>query len=320
VVEGLTPRIRDTAIRLIYLYLALNALLFILLMATGLNAFDAFNHAISTVATGGFTNRNDSCASFPPLAQWVIIIGMMISATNFTLHLELVRGNWRAYWRNTEFRTFACITVLVTTIVAVLLYVEATNAVSETGEWNFRDAAFAVASIFSTTGFGTVDFDKWPDACRYLLAMLMLCGGMVGSTAGGFKVIRFVILCKAIRQEVHHEISPREVLTLKVDKRPLSQEIVRGVLGYLAIYVLIILIGGFAVTVFDPHLSLISAFSASISCFNSIGPGLDEVGPAGNFSAISPSSKILLSVFMLLGRLEIYPILMLFSSRFWFPK
>lgn len=321
VVEGLTPRIRETAVKLFYLYIGLVAALTVLLLLFGgLNFIEALHHAMATVATGGFSPENTSVLTYTPLTQWILTIGMFVSAANFTLHLEALKGNFKAYWQSSEFLTFLGIVVGSSLLIAGLLWYHKTAAVSHPGELNLRDAAFNVVSMMSTTGFCTVNFNEWPEASRYLLICVMIIGGMVGGTSGGFKVVRLVILVKALYYEVKREISPRQVAAMKMDGRPINPEVVRGVVMYFAAYFCLVIVSGFLVAIMNNHISLLSSLTAVFTCINGCGPGLDVVGPWGNFNSLTGLSKFYLCFIMLAGRLEIYPMLLLFSRRFWSPN
>jgi trk system potassium uptake protein TrkH len=321
VVEGITPRIKDTAVKLFRIYIGLVILLALaLLLFGGMTIFEAINHSMAAVATGGYSTENTSALAFRPLAQWILIAGMLVSATNFTLHVEALKGDWKIYFRDPESRWYAALVLGSTVLIATMLYIG--NFESSTGGQGstFRDAMFAVATCATTTGFATADYNAWPGAARVLLVVLMVIGGMVGSTTGGLKVIRFVILMRSMMMDVRKELSPREVGALKVGNRAIHSEILRGVLGYFLVYMVVMVVSTLLVGVFDWKLTSEEALTGVIACLNGCGPGLGVLGPVGNFSSVSDISKLILCVVMLLGRLEIYPILLICSWRFWFPK
>ncbi|MBI1291289.1 TrkH family potassium uptake protein [bacterium] len=321
VVEGITPRIKDTALKLFRIYIGLVVLLALaLLLFGGMTFFEAINHSMAAVATGGYSTENTSALEFRPLCQWILIAGMLLSGTNFTLHVEALKGNWKIYFRDPEFRCYAALVLGSTLLIASMLYFGKVESSTGGQASTLRDAMFAVTTCSTTTGFATADYNTWPGATRFLLVTLMIVGGMVGSTTGGLKVIRFVILMRSLMMDVRKELSPREVGALKVGNRPVSGEILRGVLGYFVVYMLVMTVSTILVGVFDWHLTTEEALTGVIACLNGCGPGLGVLGPVGNFSSISDVSKIILCVVMLLGRLEIYPILLVCSWRFWFPK
>ena len=321
VVEGITPRIRDTAIKLFKVYVGLVVgLALALWLFGGLSIFEAVNHSMAAVATGGYSTENTSALEFRPAGQWLLIIGMFLSGANFTLHLEAIRGNWRIYLRDVEFRWYAGILTASAVVIAITLWL--CNVESSTGGFSstWRDAVFAVTTCGTTTGFATADYNAWPGATRMILVVLMIFGGMVGSTTGGLKTIRVVIMMQAMMQDVRKELSPREVGALKVGNRPVSADILRGVLGYFVVYMLVLFLSTVVVGLGDVKLTTEEALTGVIACLNGCGPGLGVLGPVGNFSTVSDFSKVALCVVMLLGRLEIYPLLLICSWRFWFPK
>ncbi len=315
--EGLTPRIKDTAMKLWKLYVGLNLIETMMLMATGMSFFDAINHAMATMATGGYSTKNTSVLGFAsPAIEWIIILFMYLAGANFTLHLEATKGRFH-YFRNAEFRSYTMVIVAASAFIAFLLWITGNQAVSNPHGINFRDAFFTVVSLKTTTGFGTVDFDQWPNAARMTLLILMFFGGCAGSTGGGIKVIRWVILFKVALHELAAKVSPRRVSPIKIDGHLLNKDVAREVLTFFFIYLCIALFGTVAITVLMPDHSLLSSASAVVATLNNIGPGLEAVGPTMNYATMTAPAKWLLSLFMVLGRLELYAILVLFSVNFW---
>ncbi|MCB2156823.1 TrkH family potassium uptake protein [bacterium] len=318
--EGLTPRIKDTAVALWKIYIAFNVIEAIALMILGMSFYDAINHAMATMATGGFSTKNTSVLAFAsPMIEWCIIIFMVIAGTNFSLHLRAVQGRFD-YFRDPEFLSYISIIIGSAVVIAVLLYVHETPAVSKPGSFNFRDAFFTVVALKTTTGFGTVDFQQWPNAARIMLLILMFFGGCAGSTGGGLKVIRWIILFKAGYHEIQSKISPRRVRRLKLGGRPIGDDIVREVLAFFFLYMGIAILGSVAIAFAMPHQSVLTSISSVVATLNNIGPGLDAIGPTANFAHQSLPAKWLLSLFMVLGRLELFAILVLFSRNFWRVK
>jgi trk system potassium uptake protein TrkH len=315
--EGLTPRIKDTALGLCKIYIGLNLLQFVVLMICGMSFFDALNHAMATMATGGFSTRNSSIAHYTPLIEWVCVIFMFLAGTNFSLHLRALKGDWRCYWRSHEFRLYAGIVLIVSLFFIIILHMSATTAVSHPGELAVRDSFFTTLTIMTTTGFGTVDYDQWPNVCRMVILLLMFAGGMAGSTAGGIKLIRFLILWKIGRFHLAREASPHRVRTIKVDGRPLELAAQRDTLVFFFFYMATFTIGCVLVCMLMPNQSLVSSVTAVVACLNNIGPGLEAVGPMMNFSTQSSAAKWVLSGLMLLGRLELFVVLMILSPNFW---
>jgi trk system potassium uptake protein TrkH len=286
-------------------------------MICGMSFFDALNHAMATMATGGFSTRNSSIAHYTPLIEWVCVIFMFLAGTNFSLHLRALKGDWRCYWRSHEFRLYAGIVLIVSLFFIIILHMSATTAVSHPGELAVRDSFFTTLTIMTTTGFGTVDYDQWPNVCRMVILLLMFAGGMAGSTAGGIKLIRFLILWKIGRFHLAREASPHRVRTIKVDGRPLELAAQRDTLVFFFFYMATFTIGCVLVCMLMPNQSLVSSVTAVVACLNNIGPGLEAVGPMMNFSTQSSAAKWVLSGLMLLGRLELFVVLMILSPNFW---
>ncbi|MDK2972143.1 MAG: trk/ktr system potassium uptake protein [Candidatus Sumerlaeota bacterium] len=326
--EGMTPRIKDTAMLLLKVYVGFNVLQALLLMFAGLTPFDAINHAMATLATGGFSTKNTSVLAFGSQAvEWIIIVFMFLAGTNFSLHLEAVQGRF-SYWKSTEFRAYLLGILGSAIFITVLLHVSGATftepgsapVVSNTSGIHFRDALFATLSMQTTTGFATVDFDRWPEAARFLLVALMLVGGCAGSTGGGIKVIRWVILFKVARQELGRAVSPRRVRVLKIDGKPMRPETVGQVQTFFYLYIVIIVVGSILLALLEPDTKLLSTFTAVVSALNNIGPGLEEVGPTMNYAFMEAPALWLLSLLMLLGRLELLAVLVFFSRTFWHPR
>ncbi len=317
VTEGLTPRIKDTAVQLVKLYVGLNVIQMVLLFLFGMNLFDAANHAMATIATGGYSTRNSSIYYYQsPLIEWTIVVFMFLAGTNFNLHLEALKGKFH-YFRNTEFKAYTGIVICSAFFIALILWLSGESDVSHANGVNIRDGFFTAVTIQTTTGFGTVNFDSWPEVLRYLIVILMFVGGCAGSTGGGLKVVRIVILFKLLAAEIATSVSPRSVRLLKLDGTVINRDIAYQVLMFFFVYTIIMAFGGFLVALLMPDQSLLTSFTAAITAINNIGPGLDAIGPTMNFANQSSSVKWILSLLMILGRLELYPILVLLSPSFW---
>ncbi|MEQ8822209.1 MAG: TrkH family potassium uptake protein [Sumerlaeia bacterium] len=325
--EGMTPRIKDTAISLWKLYIGLNALETVLLMWAGMGFYDAINHAMATMATGGFSTKNASILAFySPMVEWIIILFMYIAGTNFALLLRALKGKFE-YHKDPEFLTYSGIILFSSVFIAMALYLSGVPnvegspaAVSDPASINLRDAFFIVIALQTTTGFGTVDFQQWPEGVRILLLILMFFGGCSGSTGGGLKVIRWIILAKVAAHQIASEVSPRRVRALKLGDRVIGQETSRAVLILFFLWIGVVFFGSFAVAILSPDQTLLTSFTAVIATLNNIGPGLDAVGPTSNFDTFQPAVKWLLALFMALGRLELYAIAVLFAPSFWFQR
>ncbi len=318
--EGLTPRIKDTAIKLIKVYIALNIIETIILLFCGMDFFQAINHALATMATGGYSTQGNSIAAFTPIVEWVIIIFMFLAGTNFALHLRFVEGDYKVYWKSTEFRCYIGVVAFFALGFMGVLYLAENQSVSEPGKLNFRDSLFTTLTIITTTGFGTVDFNAWPPVCRAMIILLMFLGGMAGSTAGGIKVIRWMILMKSGVHQIAGEAAPRRVRRLKIDGRVLDQATQTSTLSFFFVYCTIFIFGSIIVTLLMPQQDIVTSVTAVIACLNNIGPGLEAVGPTANYATQSDLCKWVLSFLMLLGRLELYAVLVVLAPGFWFRR
>ena len=311
--EALRPRIRDTATILWRIYLLLTAAETLLLLACGLDLYDALTHTFSTLSTGGFSPRNASIAAFDsPWAHLVVIVFMVLAGGNFSLYYGLrLRGNWNLL-RDPEFRIYLAImagssAVVVATLVAAGGYPLHPRAL--------LDAVFQVTSIQTTTGFATTDFETWPELARMLLVTLMFVGGCAGSTAGSMKVMRMVVGLKFAFREVRLAFSPMTVTPVFVGGKPVPEGVVNTVSGFFILFLTSWGLGALLLTIGGND--LITAGTAAIATLGNIGPGLEAVGPIENYAFFSAPEKLLMVVLMILGRLEVYSIAALFSVRFW---
>jgi len=318
--EGLTPRIKDTALNLCKIYIGLNLIEVFLLLFGGLSLFDAINHAMTTMATGGFSTKTSSVGHFSVYVEWVVILFMFIGGANFSLHLRLLKGDWKAYWRNTEFKAYIAIVVSLALFFTAILYLAGTTTVSNPGGINFRDALFATLTILTTTGFGTQDFDQWPEVCRLMLVLLMFVGGSAGSTAGGMKIIRWVILIKSAGHQLSSQARPRVVKALKIGGQALDRSTAGQVFAFFFIYISIFVFASLAVAFLSPAQDLITTITAVAACINNIGPALEAVGPTMNYADQNSLAKWILALCMILGRIELYAVLVLFTPSFWSGK
>jgi trk system potassium uptake protein len=312
--DKLAPRIAATARRLWILYVSLTAAETVLLMFGGLSVFDAVNHAMSTIATGGFSTKNASIAGFESAyVELVVLVFMMLCGVSFALQYRaFIQRQPRPLLRSPEVRLYAAIAAGAVVLVTIDVltrgpYGDVLDAL--------RYASFQVAAIITTTGFGTADFDTWPDMSRLVLLLLMFIGGCAGSTSGGLKVIRVYVVLKYAGIQLRRLVRPRLVQPLTLGDRDISREHTEGVLGFFLLYFVVLITCSVAMTAFG--LDLVSATTAAVSALNSIGPGLGEVGAAENFDAVPDPGLYILSLAMLLGRLEIYTVLVLFTAHFW---
>lgn len=318
-VSKLVPRVKKTALILYAIYFVMTVIQFVLLLFGDMTPFEALNTAFATAGTGGFGVRDDSLLSFGAYSQIIVTVFMLLFSVNFNSYYLLINKKVREAF-NSEVKLFFAIVFIAIGIVTVsLLATSAANADSF-GE-ALRHASFTVASIISTTGFATLDFNIWPTIAKVTIIALMFIGACAGSTGGGFKVSRVIILFKGMIREVGNIIHPRRVKKITVDGKAVSHEVTRSVNAYLVTYVLIVSVSFFLIS-FDNYSvtegsKLVTNFSAVMATVNNIGPGLDMVGPTVNFSFFNPFSKLVLIFDMLAGRLELFPMLLLFSPSLW---
>lgn len=299
----LSPKLRTTARFLYLLYISLTVSEILLLYISGMPLYDSVVHSLGTAGTGGFGILRDSIASYSSASQYIIAIYMLIFATNFGIYYLIITGKWRNALKSSEFKLFISIVIL-----AVLIISAVNRSLYKSGEELIRSSLFQVASVISTTGYSTVDYNMWPDLSKAILFILMLIGGCEGGTAGGFKVSRILIIFATIKNELKKALHPRAVYTARVSGNVASQEIISSTLSYLAIYIISFIL--IFVLISAEPLGFETNFSATLACFNNIGPGLGLVGPAGSFAVYSSYGKFILAMSMLLGRLEIYPLLL----------
>ena len=309
-VSKLTPKVQSTAKILYEIYLVLTVVQVVLLLLGKMPLFDALTTTFGTAGTGGFGIKNDSMASYSPYLQNVTTVFMILFGINFNAYfLILMKRAKQLRYAEEVWGYLAIIGVSIAAIAWNIRHLYGTL------EETLRHAAFQVASIITTTGYSTTDFDQWPEFSRTILVILMFIGACAGSTGGGLKVSRVLILCKTIRQEFHYFLHPREVRVLRMEGRPLEGDTVRSVNVYLVTYVLMFTASVLLVSL--DNKDLITTFTAVATTFNNVGPGLAGVGPLQNFSHFSDFSKIIMTFDMLAGRLELFPVLLIFFPRTW---
>ncbi len=310
-VGKITPTLRSSARILYLLYIGLTVLEMILLLCGGMPFFDSVTTALANAGTGGFSIRNASIAYYDSAyLQTVVTVFMILFGVNFNVFYLILLRKFRQAFKNEELWVyFGIIGVAAATILINIRHLY------ESFGKALLDSVFQVSSIITTTGFATADFDKWPEYSRAVLVALMFLGACAGSTGGGMKISRFIILAKSVKTELISIVRQREVRPVKIDGKTVDQTVLRGTNAYFVAYSLICVFSAIAVS-FDGF-DFETTTTAVISCLNNIGPGLGIVGPTGNYAAFSDFSKILLSLDMLIGRLEVFPILMLFAPSTW---
>lgn len=310
--DKLTPRISQTARALWKLYLSMTAACAVLYWAAGMSAFDAVAHSFSTVSTGGFSTHDASLAYFhSPLIEAIAVVFMLLGGMSFGVHyLVLQRRSPRLYLQNVELRAYITTVVVIIAVVCAVLYHEGTK---DSLLDALRYSVFTVTSVITSTGFGIDDFSLWPTLLPVLLIYISFIGGCAGSTAGGMKVIRFVVLAKQVGLELRHLVYPAQVKPLKLDGRVISPRVAEAVWAFFGIYIAVF--GVMMLLLLGQGMSPMTAFSAVATCLNNLGPGLEDV--ASDFSMVPDASKWIFSAGMLLGRLEIFTVFVLLTPLFW---
>lgn len=310
-VSKLVPKVKSTAKILYTIYVVLTLFEMVLLSAGGMPLFDSVAHALSTAGTGGFSVKNASIAAYDSVYfEYVITAFMLLFGVNFNLFYLMLMRDFKNVWKNEELRCFIGIVCIATVLITLDV-----SRYYATEEGAFRHAIFQVAAIMSTTGFVTADFNHWPEFSKTLLYCLLFLGACGGSTAGGIKISRFIILLKMIRREVSHIVHPRSVNLIKLDGYRVDEDSIRSVTGFIVLYVLILLASFLLISLdgFD----FTTNMTAVTTCLSNVGPGLAMAGPVENLSFFSGAAKLVLCMDMLLGRLEIFPIIMLFAPSIW---
>ncbi len=309
----LVPKARQTALILYGIYVALTVVEMLALLLCGMPFYDAAVNALATAGTGGFSVLNASIGGYQnPAAEWVIATFMLFFGINFSLYFFILIGRFRDFFKSEELRVYLLLVFGATVLITVN-----TLSLSESFSECVRAAFFQVTSISSTTGFATLDYDAlWPALSKAILVLLTVVGAMAGSTSGGMKISRVIILFKSAIREIRHVLRPRSVNLTRLDGEVLREETVRATSGYLTVYLLLLVFGTVLLSL-DPFGSLEVSFTAALTSLSNVGPGLGAIGPAGNFAGFSVLSKLLLSFLMLVGRLEIFPMLILFSPTTW---
>ena len=310
-VGKLVPKMRRTATILYLLYLVMTVLNFLFLVFGKMPVFDAVCSAMSTAGTGGFGVKNDSFASFSPYIQNVTTIFMILFAVNFNCYYLILLRQFKAVFSDEELRLY--IGIILGAIVLITWNIF--DLYGSLGE-SIRHASFQVGTLVSSTGFASTDFDLWPSFSKAILICIMAVGACAGSTGGGLKVARLLLLIKGLRRNIRQTLNPKKVQVIRNNDAPVSEKVLDHTNAYLAAYVVILFVS-FVLISIDNNFSITTNFTAALSCFNNMGPGLELVGPTCNFADYGVFSKLILCLDMLLGRLEIFPIMILFSRSTW---
>lgn len=308
----LTPKISDTARYLYIFYISLTLVAILSLKLCGMNLFDAICHAFSTVATGGFANYNDSILHYNSgLIEMVLVVFMLISATNFNLYFLLYKDGIKTILKDGEWKMYVATFSITSLLTAAGLWFNNEYSLLE----SLRHAIFLDASLLTTTGFGTVNYCLWPTFCQVMLLLLFFSGGMSSSTSGGIKTIRILVLLKIIKRSIVIRLHPNAIVQIRVNEQLVSKETTANIANFIFAYIGTGMLGAFLISV-DGY-DFVTSLSASFSCLGSVGPGFGALDPSHSFYIFSDFSKMVASVLMIAGRLEIYTLLMLFSRRYW---
>jgi len=309
--EKLTPKTASTAKRLWGIYVSLTFILTGLLMLGDMNLYDALNHAFSTMSTGGFSTKNNSIGAFSPYIQYVIIFFMFLAGANFYLHYHFIKGRFKRVFGNLELRSYFGIIVIVASAIAFIIFRNGGLTVEKA----IRDAFFQVVSIITTTGFATTDYLLWPAPAWTLIFLLMFIGACVGSTGGGIKVIRHVVSFRNVMLHFRRMLHPNSVSLLKINNEVIDDEKVGSLISFLVLYLLTFTFGSILMVLLgEDTLTAVGSVAANMG---GVGPGIGSVGPASSYANIHEAGKVVLSLLMIIGRLELTTVLILFTGLFW---
>ncbi len=312
VADKLRPRVAETAKILWQVYMLISGVETVFLMAGGMNLFEALCHTFGTMATGGFSTRNISIGAYDKAYfDGVVTVFMILAGTNFALHYQALTGNLRAFYRNNEFRFYGLTLAGAVLLVTLILRVETYETLAKA----FRYAAFQVTSLMTTTGYTTADFETWPSFAQYILVILMFIGGSAGSTGGGMKCMRILLLLKQGRRELFRLIHPHGIIPIRLGGKAVPETVMASVWGFFFLFMLVFVLA--SVTMALLGLDIITAFVSVAATINNIGPGLGAVGPLDNYRSIPLVGKWVLIFCMLIGRLELYTVIVLLVPEFW---
>ncbi len=311
--DKIHPRISGTAKRLWLIYVGLTGTLCLILWGySGMTFYDAINHSLTTMATGGFSTRNASMMAFDtPAVQYPIAFFMFLAGTNYTIVYFSLKGRWRNVWQSDEFRAYLWLIVVLAVFITLRVqYLEGAG-----WERSFRDSIFQIISIITTTGFVSADYTSWAESLTLVFFVLLFIGACAGSTSGGIKIIRNYVFFRNIFLEFKRILHPRAIIPLKLNGRPVPGRVITHIIIFLLLYLSIFVLGSIILAMMG--LDFITAIGATATCLGNVGPGIGKVGPVDNFAWLSSEAKIFLSFLMLLGRLELFTILVLFTPYFW---
>jgi len=312
VADKITPRVRETAKILWMVYLGFTAVQILLLRINGMPWFDSICHSFTTMATGGYSTKNASIGYYDSMAiQYIIIFFMFLAGINFTLHFHAIMGNVKSYFRDKEFLTYFGIII----VVGFLIFSSISAGGNEWTEKHFRDSLFQTVAILTGTGYCTADYELWAYFAQFMLLFMMFVGGMGGSTTGGMKIVRIMLLFKYAAKETRRMLHLKAIIPIRIGSRYIPEDVIRNTLGFFLFYISFFIVTTMVLTTMN--IDLESAIGASASAIGNIGPSLGAFGPTDNYALLPTYGKWLLSFCMLLGRLEIFTVMVLFSRTFW---
>ncbi len=309
--DKLHPRISETAKRLWLIYVGLTGILFGLLWAFGLSKYEAINHALTTMATGGFSTRNASMAAFGPSIQYLTVVFMFLAGVNYTVLYLSLKLRWREVWRSDEVKAYVGLILVLTIFITIRVH----NVTGMAWETSFRDSLFQIVSIITTTGFVSADYTSWSTALTLIFFILLFLGACAGSTSGGIKLIRNLVFFKNSYLEFKRIVHPQAIIPLRLNGEVVPGRIITHVFNFLLIYLILFVIGSVILAMMG--LDFMTAIGAMATCLSNVGPGIGEVGPVDNFAWLPAHVKLFLSFVMIVGRLEIFTVLVLFTPYFW---
>jgi len=309
--EKMQPKIKAVGNRLLIIYVLLTVLEIITLLFGGMNLFESVCHSFGTVATGGFSPKNTSIIDYSPYIQYVVMVFMLLAGTNFIIHYHLLKGNFKKVKENEEYKFYLLVVFTMGIIITAVLFFKMNKPLEE----SFRESFFQVISIITCTGFASADYLQWPVYAWLILFFAMFLGGSTGSTAGGIKMARHLVLLKNISRYFRQIVTPKAAFSVRLNKNAISESANKSILTFISIYMLVFLTGSFLLVLIGVDVK--TAGSSVATCMAGIGPGIGTVGPVSNFAHLPDAGKLLLSFLMLLGRLEIYTIFILFTRNFW---
>ena len=312
--DKIHPRIKETAKRLWIIYFSLTIVQCILLMFAGMDFYDAINHSLTTMSTGGFSTKQASIAHFDtPIIQYIIIVFMFIAGTNFTLLYFGVKLKFKKFWENDEFKWNVGAVIMLTTLIVGALYLDKLN--SGSFEETFRAALFQIVSIITTTGYATTDFTTWGSFISFIFFLLLFTGASAGSTSGGMKLVRIILLMKNGFLEFKRRLHPNAIVPVTLNRQSVSSKIIYNLLAFVFFYLFMFVTGSVVMTFLG--LDFMEALSASATSIGNVGPGIGDLGPSHTFYHLPTAAKWVLAFLMLLGRLELFTIAILFTPYFW---